>query len=137
MRDRCAELRAQAYAKADAQRKEAAALRALEALISAQGPAQLRAALKGATEHAKAFPALFGDEVGAAKESLRALEVAEEHDRREARQLEALQKKWGEEAHRQRKEAAAAAARAKDTSCLLYTSPSPRDKRQSRMPSSA
>ena len=24
-----------------------------------------------------------------------------------------------------------------DTSCLLYTSPSPRDKRQSRMPSSA
>ena len=26
---------------------------------------------------------------------------------------------------------------AKDISCLLYTSPSPRDKRQSRMPSSA
>ena len=26
---------------------------------------------------------------------------------------------------------------AKDTNCLLYTSPSPRDKRQSRMPSSA
>ena len=25
----------------------------------------------------------------------------------------------------------------KDSSCLLYTSPSPRDKRQSRMPSSA
>ena len=27
--------------------------------------------------------------------------------------------------------------RAKDYACLLYTSPSPRDKRQSRMPSSA
>eukprot|EP00827_Trimyema_finlayi_P003717 TRINITY_DN343_c0_g1_i3.p2 TRINITY_DN343_c0_g1~~TRINITY_DN343_c0_g1_i3.p2 ORF type:complete len:142 (-),score=81.37 TRINITY_DN343_c0_g1_i3:30-410(-) len=27
--------------------------------------------------------------------------------------------------------------RARDNSCLLYTSPSPRDKRQSRMPSSA
>ena len=34
-------------------------------------------------------------------------------------------------------EALAAAAAARDAACLLYTSPSPRDKRQSRMPSSA
>ena len=33
--------------------------------------------------------------------------------------------------------AAAADAFAKSLNCLLYTSPSPRDKRQSRMPSSA
>ena len=33
--------------------------------------------------------------------------------------------------------AAAAAAPEKGDNCLLYTSPSPRDKRQSRMPSSA
>ena len=41
-------------------------------------------------------------------------------------------------AHLQAKEEGAAAGRAKkDGACLLYTSPSPRDKRQSRMPSSA
>ena len=34
-------------------------------------------------------------------------------------------------------EAAAAAASGEGGGCLLYTSPSPRDKRQSRMPSSA
>ena len=33
--------------------------------------------------------------------------------------------------------AAVPAAAANDDTCLLYTSPSPRDKRQSRMPSSA
>ena len=35
------------------------------------------------------------------------------------------------------KEAAKAAKLIKKEGCLLYTSPSPRDKRQSRMPSSA
>ena len=34
-------------------------------------------------------------------------------------------------------EAALAKALGQDSTCLLYTSPSPRDKRQSRMPSSA
>ena len=37
----------------------------------------------------------------------------------------------------ERDEAAAVFAEAKNIACLLYTSPSPRDKRQSRMPSSA
>ena len=36
-----------------------------------------------------------------------------------------------------RAELAIQAGQAKEDTCLLYTSPSPRDKRQSRMPSSA
>ena len=49
-----------------------------------------------------------------------------------------LEEKWGVTPMAAAAPAAAGgAAAAEDKDCLLYTSPSPRDKRQSRMPSSA
>ena len=50
--------------------------------------------------------------------------------------IEAIHKSKAEVIREKELEAQAEARRAKNN-CLLYTSPSPRDKRQSRMPSSA
>ena len=54
-----------------------------------------------------------------------------------AKELEAKMKESQEKIKEIRAEGVSGSNSVKVTLCLLYTSPSPRDKRQSRMPSSA
>ena len=120
----------------EAQRAEASAREGAHAAEVARG-ATLEAQLKEAQAEAAAAAAAHGVAL-ASKEAEVERRLAELHEwaRGQARATRRLLKRERADA-RAALAAADAFALEKTVACLLYTSPSPRDKRQSRMPSSA